>query len=268
MTPALSQREDRPNGLGHICWTIEDEASFLDKARAFLAEGHALGQKTAAFGPRGGSTLAALAGEVDVAADPYYDFLGEGDLVPQTMFEKFRAQTAIARDEGYSALRVVADMDWLLPIGPRPGAAIEFELLLDRVAAQLGASVVCAYRRASFDKLTVDGTFCVHPFFSGIDEPPPFSLLDRKGLAWELSGEVDRASLPAFSAAFAAGARSGPVFDVSGLDFVDVAGLRAVAEIARSTGAQLELRGASPSLRRHWQLAGFDSVAPGVVVAA
>jgi anti-anti-sigma factor len=56
--------------------------------------------------------------------------------------------------------------------------------------------------------------------------------------------------------------RSG-VLDVTELDFVDVAGMRAIARACQTLvhhAGQARIRGASPTFRRIWRLAEFDRV--------
>lgn len=52
--------------------------------------------------------------------------------------------------------------------------------------------------------------------------------------------------------------------DVAGLEFIGVAGMRAIAEASRANGTPVKLRGASSALQRHWSAAGFADTAPDV----
>jgi len=82
---------------------------------------------------------------------------------------------------------------------------------------------------------------------------------------WRLAGEIDLSAGPAFAAALSAAADLGDcIVDVAGLEFVDLAGMRAIATVARAAKTGMQLRGASPVLRRYWQLSGFDQAAPMV----
>jgi anti-anti-sigma factor len=255
---------DRP----HVGWVVDDDAAYREQAAMLLAEGAALGEKTAVFGPQWSAALAELRPMAAIAADPYVDVLDRGPLEPGRMFAMFREESTRARSEGYDGLRVVADMDWLLPAWPSPAAVVGFELLLDRVVAELGATVLCAYRRGSFDERAIEGALCVHPRCSGPAEDPPFRLVAGDDGAWELSGEVDAMTLEPLATALGAAAAAGEpcVVDVAGLEFVDVAGMRAIARIAGSRGTGLALRGTRPSLRRYWALAGLDELAPSVAL--
>jgi anti-anti-sigma factor len=255
------------NGLpggSHVCWVVDDEAWYGNLAAGYLGEGEDLAQKTVVFGPEGSCHLVALGEIAKTAVDPHAAFLEGRSLEPQTMFAVFREQSAIARAEGYEGLRVVADMDWLLSASPSSEDIIAFEVLLDHVVAELDATVICAYRRSSFDHSTIAGALCVHPLRFGHYEQPQFSLLAQNTDGWRLSGEVDLAGSFAFAAAFAATAQEPCILDVTGLDFIDVAGMRTIAETARSTEVSVQLHGARDTLRRNWQIAGFHEWAPTV----
>jgi anti-anti-sigma factor len=255
------------NGLpsaSHVCWVVGDQAWYGDLAATCLGEGADLGQKTVVFGPEDSEDLAALRPLAAMAADPYVEFLAERSFEPQTMFAIFREQSAIARAEGYEGVRVVADMDWLLPVSPSNEEIIAYEVLLDRVVAELGATVICAYRCSSFERSTIAGALCVHPLLFGDHQQPQFSLLARNADGWELSGEVDLAGSLAFAAALGATAQEPCVIDVSSLAFIDVAGMRTIAETARSAQVSMQLRGVRDTLRRNWRIAGFHEWAPTV----
>lgn len=257
----------RLEGPGHVCWTVDDDHAYVDRAGGFLGDGQDVGEKPLVFGPSASRSLEQLKPRALLAADPYVDFLDRGALDPERMFTAFREQSSLARREGYRGLRVVADMDWLLPAGPSPEAIIGFELLLDRLISELGATVVCAYRRRSFAQATIAGVACVHPVRLDHDEEPPFRFVAGHDRGWRVSGEVDTATASEFSAALAALPDPHCVIDVSGLDFIDLRGMRAIAELAHSRGLSIQLHRAPPSFERYWRLAGLDTYAPTVIVS-
>jgi anti-anti-sigma factor len=211
-----------------------------------------------------------------IAVDPWVEFLDRGPVDIQVISAMFRQQTALAREAGHQGVRVVADMDWLLASKPSNEDIVAFELLLDRVVTELGATVVCAYRANSFSPELFDGVLAVHPTCLGHADGPQFRFVagdpagrQLSGLVaagpvdWRLSGEVDVAVRSAFATALRATALHGTcVIDVTDLEFIDVAGMRLLAEHALIHGVGVYLRGASPTLRRAWQLCGFDELAP------
>lgn len=66
----------------------------------------------------------------------------------------------------------------------------------------------------------------------------------------------------AFASAISAAARERCVIDVSSLDFTDVAGMRTIAETARSAQVSVQLHGVRDTLRRNWRIAGFHEWHP------
>jgi anti-anti-sigma factor len=109
----------------------------------------------------------------------------------------------------------------------------------------------------------------VHSAQSGRDTKPQFRLVSASEETWLLAGEVDLSVSSVFAAAFAAAAALGDcIVDVKGLEFVDVAGMRAIANVAQAANASVQLRGASPALRRYWHVVGLDKAAPLVDLVA
>jgi ABC-type transporter Mla MlaB component len=191
------------------------------------------------------------------AADPYAAFFGEGPLDPAIMLRALRKLSARAREGGYDGVRVISDMDWLLPGSPSPEEIAGLEILVDRAARELGATIVCAYRRSSFNPVALLGALPVHPIRWGHDAGPQFDFRADGTSGWLLSGEIDVAVIGTFAAAFAAAVSLGDcLVDVSGLEFVDVAGLRVMSQAARRAHADVQLRGAPAALHRLWQLLG------------
>lgn len=92
---------------------------------------------------------------------------------------------------------------------------------------------------------------------------PPFRLVCAGGGEWALSGEVDSSAASLFGAALDAAMREDEaVLDLSGLLFIDVAGMRTLAVALAHGGSWFSVRGVSASLRRYWTLGRFDHIAP------
>lgn len=254
-----------PGGGGHICLVVDDGDSYADAAGAFLAEGRARHEKTVTIGPQGSLAQRRLQQLTELAADPHVDVLDRGALEPERMFAMFRQETATALGEGYTRLRVAADMDWLLPVTRDGDETLRFEVLLDRVVSEVGATVLCAYRRTSFSPDTILAMRCAHPVVAGLDEREPFKMVAGDDGDWILSGELDVSASRVLVPALRATASERWVVDVSGLVFADVAGMRAIATAVHQTGRTLQARGASEKLKRFWRLAGFDRTATQVV---
>jgi len=252
----------------HVCWIVSDEAAYVDLASTVLRLAEGSGEKPVVFGPEGSPARALLAPLAAQAADPHTAFLGRGALDPDAMFRVFEEQTALARSEGYRGLRLVADMDWLLPARPATEEMIAFELLLDRRVNELGATIVCAYRESSFDTTALKGAACVHPVVVGA-EAPAFRFVAEGTASWSLVGEVDASVAGNFETALTAAARLVPcVVDASGLEFIDVAGMRTLAQAGLSSRRAIRVVHASPFLRRCWEIGGFGELGTHVELVA
>ena len=249
----------------HVCWIVGDPRRYVEDASRVLQQARGGNEKPVVFGPEGSADLAALAPHADFAADPRTAFLGGGSLDPEVMFAMFEEQSTRARAEGYRGLRLVADMDWLLPAAPTTDELVAFELFLDRHRQRLGATIVCAYREASFDTDVLAGVRCVHPVGAGSEAPAQFRLVAGDAGTWRLAGEVDIAVAADFRRALSAAVDTGVcVLDASAVDFIDLAGLRHIAEAARSPEVTVRVVGAPRIVRRGWTVSGFAAAAPTV----
>jgi anti-anti-sigma factor len=227
---------------GHVCWLVSDPGAYDGLAAALLAEGAGLGQRPVAFGP----------GAIDPGT-------------PIAFMKLLRELAAKAPADGYGGLRIVADMDCILPLHLSTTDIVAFEVQLDRLLSELNATVVCAYRRSSFDTEAIAGALAVHPEQFGGGLQAPFRLVAGPQRSWRLSGEVDMSMQEAFAAALGTAATLGDcVIDVTDLRFIDISGLRAIAHGARATDDAIRLHGASADLRRLWDMCGFKDFAPKV----
>ncbi|HZR49832.1 MAG TPA: MEDS domain-containing protein [Streptosporangiaceae bacterium] len=243
---------------GHVCWLVDDPAGYLAAAAGMLrGDSSHPRRQSMVFGPRG-STLARLAETTAVtAADPAQAFPG-GVLDPPAVAAMIRDHAQQARHMGHDGLLLVADMDWLLPLRATPAQVTAHELRTDRLAAELDITIVCAYRRSSFSPAHIDSALAVHPSQRGDGQAPQFRLTAAGASGWRLSGEVDICTSDTFQAAISTVASLGDcTIDVTGLRFIDVAGLRALARAASSAPGGISLNGSSPVLRRLWQLTGL-----------
>jgi anti-anti-sigma factor len=250
---------------GHVCWVVDGPGSYVTSAAGLLTEGIGLKHKPAVFGPPGKVLDEVAAMTAATALDPmtvYRGFGNSGDpgpsggkLDPAVFCGLLRAYAAQALDGGYRGLRVVADMDWLLPFRPETAQIVNLELQLDRLVAELDVTLVCAYRTSSFDTAAIVSALTAQRF----------RLTAAGPRSWQLSGEIDLQARDTFEAALGAVASLGDcVIDVSGLRFVDVSGMRTLADASHSADGGIRLHGASAGLRRQWDLCGFARYAPAV----
>ena len=105
-----------------------------------------------------------------------------------------------------------------------------------------------------------------------MSSPPPFQLSvyhDRGELRLAPSGELDLCTgreLRSAAAAVIGRARGGAVIDLAGLTFIDVAGMRAVADALtalRARGYAARLETGSPAAQRLFELVDFELLLSG-----
>ena len=247
----------------HVGWVVDDPARFIPMTAEYLRQGVWARQKLFYFTPEPDGWPESLPIEDEVSVlDPHLAFLGGGLLDATAMYAGFEQETAKAVGEGYRGLRVMADMDWLLSAGASGRVIAAFEQGLDAVAAQSSTTVVCAYRPESFSARDLAGVICVHPYQLGAaSEDLGFRIWSSGPGRWHVSGQVDLRAAEAFPAMVRSAAEGSDrlYLDCSELDFIDVAGIRALAQVVYSTGTGMRLRGTDEALRRSWRLLGFDS---------
>jgi anti-anti-sigma regulatory factor len=189
-------------------------------------------------------------------------YAGAGGFGPEEQLRFYSAEIRRARDDGYSGLRVVAEITPLLLAGAPADGFLAWEHLADDALISRGAgfTALCAYRRGELpDDLLADAA-ARHPVVHSGPGTAPFRVWFEEGRL-TVGGEVDAFSADRFSRLLAAGHVTGPTvaLDLSGLTFVDLAGVRAVAAWARGLDggpARLELSGTSRLFRRMWVLLG------------
>lgn len=264
-----------PGSADHLCWVHDDDAAFDEAVGAFLAGGLALGERLLCVGERAIAALdgTTVLGDVDaLVADGALETLtvaqayaATGPLAVDRQRAFYDAASRRALDDGYRGLRVVAELSDLARDPAQREELVRWEQAGDEfMASGSGMSALCAYRSDLPDSALGD-LMAVHPQAHGARRLQSFRLFsDRDGLV--LTGSVDAFSGPRL-AALLAGTPTGAsaVLDLGDLEFVDVAGCRALAGWAAALhdrGVPLEIRGASPLLLRMWSLLQFDDLAP------
>ncbi len=261
----------------HVCWVHggDDDAAFDDAVRTFLAGGLDRGERLLCVGER-------VIDSVRKEAAPFIDvdkLVADGTLGLMTLAEAYAATGSFSAEnqfafydgatrravaEGYAGLRVVAELTPLAADPLRREELLRWEHLADRYVVEgPGMSALCAYR----DDLPVEAltdVASVHPAASAPPGLPQFRVFfddDRVVVAGSVDlSEADRlgrrlADFPAVPAV---------LLDLSRLDFIDVAGCRAIARWAGglcARGVPVEFLGASRLFRRVWRVLALDAVA-------
>jgi anti-anti-sigma regulatory factor len=258
-------------GLGsadHVCWSYRDEASFRRAALEFLTDGRRLRQRLAYAGARPPAVLRDHVSELEdaprllaagaLSIRPLGTEHGErGSLVAEREVDGYAARVRSALDDGFTGLRVAADVT---PLLSEPATRAEFvrtEQLAERYMARgHPLAAMCGYDESVLGH-AVEDVLCVHPVVHTTDAVVPFQLYgDGEDLV--LRGEVDLFTAPRLARALArAGVARQAILDVAGLEFADHHALQTLgahAERVAAAGGRLTLRGAPAHVRRIWSL--------------
>jgi len=261
----------------HVCWVYDDPSSFAEAAERYLADGLARGQRLLCVSDELDADLR-VAGEPfgsldDLIAAGALRFAHVGDtyadgrpLSPAEQWTFYDAAVREARADGFTGLRVVADVTPLARADWR-AELVRWEHLADEyIASGSGMAAMCAYRRGALDAEAVADVAAVHPQVHAPLDRPSFRIwFDDTSVV--LAGTVDTFGAGRLGRVLATSPVAGPtaVLDLSGLDVVDVAGCRTLAAWARSLGdrgIRLRVQGAPRAAVRIWRLLGMDEQAP------
>ncbi|WP_199440211.1 MEDS domain-containing protein [Umezawaea beigongshangensis] len=272
----------------HLCLTFADDAEQRPVVTEYLSAGLSRGERVLCFVDRttpgivldwlastGVDTGAALLGgrlRLVPAADSY---LASGRFDAAAMVGTVRREVDASLAEGFSGLRICGEMSWAVRESVGTAELARYEREVDAVFAGRPVSAVCQYDARLFgpDQLEVlDGCH------RGSVEPPPLRGHDSLRLVpagragrrrLRVIGTVDDRTHDHFVAALDAVLhRPGDVvLDLSALDFIDVAGLRALANAAARLGGHRRMRLAHPApvLCEVVRLLGWDRT-PGLVL--
>lgn len=289
MTPAAAI--DRLRAGDHVCWAFDDHASLLDPTTRFVGTGVAAGEKVLCFVDeldpdelirrltrQGIDASAAISpGQVQVrTADE--SSLATGWFRPEEVLDGWRVELQRVREQGFTKLRVIADMSWAFRPARVSGAErlAWYEAQANRVFAGGDATVVCLYDRRLVAADELDRIAMAHhgsTLDAATGDPWPQLRLqhtaDPRGL--RIIGEADLATREALVAVFAGLAKDvaaddRPItVDVSELSFADGAAAQALVSAARTAPAGMRVVGASTTLAKLISLVGGDDV-PGLSV--
>jgi len=262
----------------HVCWVYDDPAAFVDAAQRYLSAGLARGERLLCVGD-------GLAADLRAAGEPFgsidalvargalrFDTVGEayaqgGALSPADQWAFYDAAVHAARADGFTGLRVVAELTPLTRTAAGHEGLVQWEHLADEfIASGSGMVAMCAYRRGALDAGAVADVTAVHPQVHAPLDRPSFRIwFDGPRLV--LSGTVDTFAADRLARVLETSPVTGPaaLLDLSQLEVADVACCRTLAEWARALadrGLRLEVVDAPRSVRRIWTLLGMDSATP------
>jgi anti-anti-sigma regulatory factor len=235
---------DAGSGLGadgHACWAFDDKREFVDAALEFLTDGLRLGQRLAYVGgepvaeqrerldPLGG-----VGGLIDSGALQLFelsDLYRVGEPVDtEAQLAAYLAATEAALADGYSGLRVAAQVTDLVAEPQTRCAHVRWESAADRVLSRRSLSALCGYERAALSPRLLADLAAVHPAANGCAGSAPFHLFGENG-GVALTGEVDLFSSETLDRAldFACDGSEPVSLDLGELDFIDHRGLEVLA---------------------------------------
>jgi anti-anti-sigma factor len=159
----------------HACLTFTDADERLDIVAAFVRDGLASSQRvfcyvesttpsafTADLSERGLAVERSIDIGQLVVAGSGEQFLAGGAFAADQVIDSLTGQLQQARLDGYSGVRLTADMCWAL----RPAAGVEqllaYESRLADVLAGADALAVCQYDRQRFDTVTLASVTATH----------------------------------------------------------------------------------------------------------
>ena len=286
--PGTVDRVTAPRGLtsltglrpgDHVCWTFADDADLAEAVVSYLDEGRRRDEQLLLVGASRPALLTACAGLPDrdeLLAGGQLDlqitgeaYAGGSGLLPVKQVERYRAAVQGALGSGRTGLRVVADVTALIRNGRSGRRRLHaYEQLADVLMGAVPMTAVCLYDE-SVGAEELGPVAVLHPL-QHLGDRQPQAHLSGRGPRLSLHGEVDLTEAEHVRTALVDvagdgsgdGSGTGPgelVLDLSDLDFLDVAGGRALYGAQRdlaARGIRLRLAEAPGHVRRCLEL--FD----------
>ncbi|MBB5866750.1 hypothetical protein F4553_000129 [Allocatelliglobosispora scoriae] len=217
---------DHRGSHDHVSWAFDTVEGFRAEAARFLADGLAAGKRVvylaegadiADLGARGPFAQAVASGAAQVRDLGLY---GTGPVDPAAQVRAYARATEQAVADGYSGLRVAANVTPLVRTPVHIGAFARYEHLIDSYAVTAPFSAMCAVDRTALGAQAVAELACMHPLASAGATPLRLHASADPGVDLVLGGEVDLAGYDLLDTALSRA-------DVSGQDVtVDLRGLR------------------------------------------
>lgn len=243
---------DSGSGLGHdghACWGFDDRAEFADAAIEFLTDGLRLGQRLAYVGSEPVAEqrerldpLGDVGGMIDSGALQLFelsDLYRVGEPVDaEAQLAVYSAATDAAFADGYSGLRVAAQVTDLVREPETWDAHVRWESAADRVFSAKGLSALCGFQREALPPQLLADLAAVHPAANAAAGAVPFHLFGEDGNL-VVAGEIDFFASETLDRAlgFACDTGQRVSLDLEGLEFIDHRGLEILASHTRRLAA-------------------------------
>lgn len=252
----------------HVCWQFDSDEDYATVLAGAVATGTARGERVLSLS--GDVPVDWLRGAVADRGLPTEALIETGQLVlddarsaldrtggfdGEALADGYRLAADQAVADGYTALRVMADMGWALGGLVTPRQLVHYELCANRLIADLPMVALCGYDTRSAPPEAAAQVCAVHPACAH-DGATAFSVLTTPDGSFALSGEIDLACAPAWRGvldALTAASEGQLTLDTGGLGFIDLTGLRALvatAEELAAHGGWVLLRSPPPTMRR------------------
>lgn len=231
----------------HVCGVYDHADGFVARAAAFLAEGLDMGNQVCYIRAHDTDESADVLGilrdagftealdsgaaRVDSLGTSYPTASGQG---PAAQVQVYAAATQAALRQGYTGLRVAAEVTDLVSTPSRLDAFARYEILIDRYIAHGPFSAMCGYDRRRLDDHAISQLACLHPI--GGDDAAPFRWHAGRRADVRLSGEPDSACRELFVRVLDRTTielgKQQLIIDATGLKFVDHRAMGALEDFA------------------------------------
>lgn len=281
--------EDVDHG-DHLCLMFADDAEQQRVATSYVLGGFRRAERVLYFADQntpaqilrwlraaGVDPIPALDSGQLVVTTADDSYLAEGTFDAEAMVATVRKETADSLAAGFTGLRVSGEMCWALRGIPGSEQLSDYEMKVNEVFAGHRASAICQYDVRRFDAVGLQGFDRCHsgavelePLYQdgALKLVPAFRHGQR---ALRVIGKVDYRTTEALAHALetVVGWSADVWVDMSGLEFIDVAGLRALAHAAQRLpeGRRMHVVELAPLLSEVISLAGFDDI-PALTVSA
>jgi anti-anti-sigma regulatory factor len=278
-------RQVRKVRLGdHLCLPFSSDDEQREVLTTYIVDGLARGERVIYYADQTGpdvigSWLADSGIETSRMIDegrlqirPMGNHVFDGRFEPDVVITTLSGEMRQARDAGYPGLRVSGEMTYELRPVADERALIEFERRLSRVFHSRELAAICQYDQRLFDEASVAGVIACHAEVVQIDP-----LHDDRRLriiptyaprGIRIVGVVDVLTVGALTTTLHLATRwpeQNLHLNLAELEFIDVAGVRAIVRTAASLepGRCLIIEQLAPGLRKVFEIVGWDRT-PGL----